>query len=295
MKLTELRLEGSEKILADYTFDRMGTLNAEGNSILSYLTGEKFLAGALNERISCLVCTEGLLGKLPGHIKGILVSKDPAGTFYRIHNEYGRRRESFQSRIGTNCEISPLAYIAPLNVQIGCHVRIEEFASIKEGSCIGDYSVIRAGSVIGGEGFQFPVTSTGILAVRHYGGVVIGKNVEVQQLCNVARAVFPWDDTVIGDDTKLDALVHIAHADKVGRGCRITAGVSVAGSVCIGDGAWLGVNAVVRDGIRIGKHARVSLGSVVTKNVGDGETVTGNFAVSHKLFIENMKKAAGKG
>ena len=57
----------------------------------------------------------------------------------------------------------------------------------------------------------------------------------------------------------------------------------------VGDDVWIGVNATVSNRIKIGKGARVSLGSVVTKDVPAGQTVTGNFAIDHARFMKNLK------
>lgn len=57
----------------------------------------------------------------------------------------------------------------------------------------------------------------------------------------------------------------------------------------MGSDVWIGVNATISNRIRIGDGARVSLGSVVTKDVPAGATVTGNFAIDHRQFLKNLK------
>ena len=47
------------------------------------------------------------------------------------------------------------------------------------------------------------------MGVKHLGGVKIGKNVEIQHNTCVDKAVYPWDDTIIGNNSKIDNLVHI--------------------------------------------------------------------------------------
>lgn len=58
----------------------------------------------------------------------------------------------------------------------------------------------------------------------------------------------------------------------------------------IGDNVWLGFGATIRNGLHIGNCARINMGSVVTKNIQNYGNVTGNFAIPHKDFIENLKK-----
>lgn len=263
-----------------------------------FLDNEKF-ANDIKSNVAMVLTTQEMKEKIScKYSGGLCIVENPRTLFFQIHNflknDKKYIRKKFKTSIGKDCNIHPLSSISDHNVMIGDHVIIEEFVSIKEDVCIGDRSIIRAGCIIGGEGFQFPVTQEGILAVQHCGGVVIGNNVEIQQVCNVSKALFPWDNTVIGDGTKLDALVHIGHAGKIGRNCRIPAGAAISGSVYIDDGAWIGVNATISNRIRIGKNARISLGSVVTKNVEENKVVTGNFAIDHDQFIENIKKIRGK-
>lgn len=44
----------------------------------------------------------------------------------------------------------------------------------------------------------------------------------------------------------------------------------------IGDGAWIGANAIIRQGLTIGKGAVIGAGSIVLRNVPDGEIWAGN-------------------
>lgn len=291
MKLSESILYENEVLLSDGEFEKLDLLKSTSSKkILSFLDSEKFLAETENDNVSCIICKKELVSLLPKHIKGIIISDEPYISFWRRHNEMQKPRGQFVTQIGKGCHIHAMACIAPDNVIIGNNVTIEEFVSIKENVTIGDNCIIRTGCVIGGQGYEFKNSKTGFLfPVKHFGGVRIGEEVEIQQLTDVAKAIYPEDDTVIGSGTKIDASVHIAHADKIGHNCHITAGVVVAGSVMIGDRVWIGPNAVISNGISIGNDARVSIGSVVTKNVEDGKTVSGNFAIDHKKFIENVK------
>ena len=69
----------------------------------------------------------------------------------------------------------------------------------------------------------------------------------------------------------------------------MTAGVILAGRVKIGKNSYLGPNCTVKNGLFLGENSKISMGAVVTKNVGDNETVTGNFAIPHKKFLEVFK------
>ena len=129
--------------------------------------------------------------------------------------EFHYCRDRFRTIIGEHCSISKHCCISDYNVSIGDYVTIEEFVSIRENTTIGNNSIIRAGSIIGGEGFEFKANGAGILSVKHLGGVRIGENVEIQHNTCIDKAVYPWDNTSIGDNSKIDNLVYIAHGVKV--------------------------------------------------------------------------------
>ncbi len=296
MRLSETFLYEGEKLIADGEFECLGLLNNNKNDkILSFLDNERFLDDTNNEFISCIICREEFVPLLPMHIEGVIVSEQPSISYWKRHNAMQEKRKEFTTRIGSGCEISPLAYIAKKNVVIGNNVKIEEFVCVKENVVIGDNCIIRAGCVIGSQGFEFKNTKDGMpFAVEHFGGVIIEQDVELQGMTHVAKAIDYSDDTVIGRGSKIDGLVHIAHADKIGRNCRIAAGAVLSGSVCIGSNVWIGPNATISNGIFIGDGARVSIGSVVTKKVEQGTIVSGNFAINHKTFMEHIKAIANK-
>lgn len=106
---------------------------------------------------------------------------------------------------------------------------------------------------------------------------------------HVAQGIWPSDVTRIGAHSKIDAQCHIGHGAQIGRSVFVAAGAVIGGNTKIGDGVWIGINATVSNRLTIGANARVSLGAVVTKNVEEGTTVTGNFAIEHAKFLENLK------
>ena len=74
-------------------------------------------------------------------------------------------------------------------------------------------------------------------------------------------------------------------------GLLIVANSAIGGRTVIGDDSWVGLGANVTNGIVMGNHARANIGSVVTKDVPDGASMSGNFAIDHKRFLENLKKS----
>ena len=95
-------------------------------------------------------------------------------------------------------------------------------------------------------------------------GVSIGAN-----SC-IDRGAF--DDTSIGENTKIDNQVQIAHNVRVGRNCVMAAYTGISGSVVIGDGVQFGGRAGVADHVTIGDRARVGAAAGVMKDIPAGET-----------------------
>lgn len=293
MKLAPIlkALEIPFELIGNDVFETLGLLESKTEkkrcSFMVDRSYEQHIAG----NVSLLIVTEDCRGLQEQY--NLCIAENPRLTFFKMHNylavteEYARPR--VKSCIDTTAKISPLACISETNVKIGKNVVIEEFVSIKENVIIGDDSIIRAGTIIGGEGFEHKHNGNISLSVVHLGGVVIKNNVEIQYNSCVDKAVYPWDDTVIETGVKIDNLVHVAHGVHIGKGTFVIANVGIGGRTEIGENCWIGLGAQIRNGIVIGDNARVNMGSIVTKNVEKNKSVTGNFAIDHSQFIENLK------
>ena len=152
--------------------------------------------------------------------------------------------------IGRDCDIGP-------NVTIG-------FA------LIGDRVTICAGAVIGEPGFGATATSQGLVDIPQLGRVILQDGVSIGANSTIDRGAF--DDTVIGENTKIDNLVQIAHNVRIGRNCVMAAYTGISGSVEIGDDVQFGGRAGVADHISIGSKARIGAAAGVFKDVPAGET-----------------------
>lgn len=149
-------------------------------------------------------------------------------------------------------------------------------ASVLGDNCVlGDRSVLHAGAVVGAEGFGFrPDPDSGLpRRVPHLGNVEIGMDVEVGANSCVDRGKF--GATLIGDGTKIDNLVQIAHNVRIGRGVIIVGQAGLAGSVVIEDGAILGAQVGIAEHVTIGAGARIAATSGVMRDVPAGEDYAG--------------------
>jgi acetyltransferase-like isoleucine patch superfamily enzyme len=297
MKISEcLNFLGNLEIKYDGEFETFGLIDTKiGKKVISFIEDGKYI-DKISSDISCLFIRKEMLDYFSFEGFGIIICDNPKYEFYKLHNKlcdsnFDYKRMIYSTIIDDDCIISDKSIISNNNVTIGKNVVIEENVIIRENVKIGDNSIIRAGSIIGGEGFLFnKANNKGIFPGKHAGGVIIGNNVEIQYNCCIDRAIFPWDNTIIDDFTKIDNLVHIGHSAKIGKRCLFPANSRIGGYTVIGDDNWIGLGATVSNNLVIGNETRVSIGSVVTKNVDDGKKVSGNFAIDHSKFLDFIRK-----
>lgn len=188
------------------------------------------------------------------------------------------------ARIGRGTRIGPNTVIGP-GVQIGRDCVIGANVSVFF-ALLGDQVKLSAGVRIGEAGFGAAVSADGPVDVPQLGRVVIQDRVTIGANSCVDRGAF--DDTVVGEGTKIDNLVMIAHNCVIGRNCLMAAFTGISGSVVVGDGAVFGGRAGVGDHITIGEGARIAAGAGILKNVPAGETWSGYPA---KPLRESLREA----
>ncbi len=133
----------------------------------------------------------------------------------------------------------------------------------------GDRVIIHPGVRIGQDGFGFAMSASGHLKVPQLGRVLIGDDVEIGANSTIDRG--SGRDTVIGDGTKIDNLVQIAHNVRIGRHCVIVAQVGIAGSTVLEDCVAVGGQSAIAGHLHIGRGAQLAAASRLMKNVPAGE------------------------
>lgn len=269
--------------------DGIGDLYAgHVDSIISYLVRDELLPILnYNDRISHVFCTSRISSLLPTHVFAI-VCDDPTWAFFSVIDYLAASREYGESIIDPTSSTEG-SWIATSGVQIGPRAKVEHFCSVFESTTIGADTLVRSGAAIGLDTFQHQRTTHGIISPRHDGCLKIGERAEIGANCSISRG-FSYRDTIIGDDVKIDSNVSISHGVKIGKGSIICAGAMILGHSTIGENVFVGPGATVRNRVSIENGARVSIGSVVTQDVPNGKTVTGNFAVPHEDWLAFMKE-----
>jgi UDP-3-O-[3-hydroxymyristoyl] glucosamine N-acyltransferase len=200
--------------------------------------------------------------------------------------------------IGPRAEIGTGTIIGA-NAVIGADVRIGRGCSIGAGvsiqqALIGDRVIIHPGVRIGQDGFGYLPGKSVHLKVPQVGRVIIQDDVEIGANTTIDRGANR--DTMIGEGTKIDNLVQIAHNVSIGRHCIIVALAGISGSCTIGDYVMLGGQVGLVSHITIGDRAQIAAKSGLMNDVPAGEKWAGVPAKPIREYfreVSALRKLAG--
>ena len=153
--------------------------------------------------------------------------------------------------------------------RIGANVTILPNVVIYEDTVIGDRSTIHSGTVIGCYGFGYSTKDGRHHLCAQLGNVEIGSDVEIGAGTTIDRGTY--SSTKIGDGTKIDNQVHIAHNCRIGRHNLLCAQVGLAGSCSTGDYVVMAGQVGVADHLHIGDQAVLCAKTGVINDVPGGE------------------------
>jgi UDP-3-O-[3-hydroxymyristoyl] glucosamine N-acyltransferase len=198
--------------------------------------------------------------------------------------------------IGDGVEIGDRVTIhAGARIMAGCRigddVTIFPGAVLYEDTIVGPRSIIHAGAVIGAYGFGYKFVDGRHQLSQQLGHVEIGADVEIGANSTIDRGTY--SATIIGDGTKIDNLVMIAHNCRIGRHNMICSQVGIAGSTTTGDYVVMAGQVGVRDHVHIGTGAVLGAMAGVANDVPDGAHMLGAPAVperEQKLMFATMAR-----
>ena len=306
-QLVKGELIGDGKILVS---GFSGIKEAKKNE-LTFLANPKYEPLLLDTQASVILVSRQI--SCPG--KTIIRVDNPSLSFTEVVNHFLKDAPDYKPRgIHPTAVIAPGAKLAP-NVAIGAHTIIEDGAVIAEGSVlyancyvghgthlgqncliypqvvireqvsVGNRVIIHSGCVIGSDGYGYVTVDGKHIKIPQVGSVLIEDDVEIGANVTIDRARF--DKTIIGEGSKIDNLVQIAHNVSIGKHCLIVAQSGIAGSTKIGDHVILAAQAGLVGHIEIGDGAIVTAQSGVTKSIKAGETVFGSPAQPIKDAFRN--------
>ncbi len=204
--------------------------------------------------------------------------------------------------VGKNVEIENGAIIGN-NVKIGHNTVIKHSCIIGDNSEIGSNTTIShsilgediyvgSNTSIGQRGFGFYLNDRNNINIFHTGRVILKPKVSIGSGCTIDRGSF--SDTIIGENTYLDNLCHIAHNVVIGNNCAFAAMTGIAGSTQVGNNVLTGGQAGIAGHITIGNNVQIAAKSGVFKNLDAGVSVMGNPAINMYSYLKNYKKYYGK-
>ncbi len=287
--------------LAPLRVERLASITDAGENALIFVEGKKNAEALASIHAAGVLCTESIAPSVPSHIAA-LITKSPHRDFAAVGRMLFPSSAKPVSWLGET-GISPQAIIHP-------STRIEEGATVEAGAVIGRGVSIGSGTLIaatavigencqigresyiapgvsvqcafignhvqlhpgvriGQDGFGYVPGPTGLEKVPQLGRVIIQDNVEIGANSTVDRGAL--NDTIIGEGTKIDNLVQIAHNVRIGRFCLVAAHCGISGSVVIGDQTMLGGRVGLADHLVIGSRVQVAAASGVMNDIPDGE------------------------
>ena len=284
----------------DSTVSGVAPLESAGGNDLAYMDNPKYAdALARTGARACLV-SRRFAAKVPAATVALVIDQPYhayAEILARLYPAAARPGSSFgasgvspgsfvhpTARLEHGVVVDPGAVIGPgaeigsgtvvgAGAAIGPQVRIGRDCSMAAGASIanaliGNRVIIHPGARIGQDGFGYAMGRTGHRKVPQVGRVIIQDGVEIGANTTIDRGASR--DTVIGEGTKIDNLVQIAHNVVIGRHCIIVAQVGISGSATLEDFVVLGGQVGVVGHVRIGTGAQIAGSSNVNSDVPPG-------------------------
>jgi len=201
------------------------------------------------------------------------------------------------AHVGAHCVIGPRAKLGARATLLGGN-HVGEDCVIGADTClypnvvvyarsqIGCRVIIHAGTVIGSDGYGYVLDEGQHRKVLQVGIVIVQDDVEIGANAAIDRGAL--GATVIGQGTKLDNLVHVAHNVVLGRHCLILGQVGFAGSTQVGDYAVVAAQAGIAGHLKIGQQAVIGAKSGVMRDVPNGAKVLGSPAAPDREAKRQM-------
>lgn len=190
------------------------------------------------------------------------------------------------AKIGENVRIYPQCYVGS-NVVIGDDTELRPGVKIYEDCVIGKRCRLHSGVVIGADGFGFAPKPDGTYEkIPQIGNVILEDDVEIGANTTIDRATF--GSTRIGEGTKLDNLIQVAHNVEMGKANVVAAQAGFAGSSKIGNYNQIGGQVGVAGHIKIGDMNEIGAQSGIPNSIGSRKRIIGYPAVDARQFAKNL-------
>ncbi|MCA9103776.1 MAG: UDP-3-O-(3-hydroxymyristoyl)glucosamine N-acyltransferase [Planctomycetales bacterium] len=170
---------------------------------------------------------------------------------------------------------------------IGDHTTIFANAVLYEGTDVGRHVIIHASAVLGAYGFGYNSSTGRHLLSEQSGYVKVEDHVEIGAGATIDRGTY--GATVIGEGTKIDNQVMVAHNCHIGRHNLLCSQVGIAGSCTTGDYVVMAGQVGIGDHLNIGHKTILGAKAGVMSDVPSDVIYVGIPATPHR---EQMQKQA---
>jgi UDP-3-O-[3-hydroxymyristoyl] glucosamine N-acyltransferase len=290
MKLSEFFKD--ERLKRDIDVSLTHFTNQSIKGIVCFATSKVYISQANKNKNVYAVITNDDFKDLVDKDKGLVVSKNPKKDYYELHNfmfKNGFLDLGVKSYIDKTATIAPTAIIED-GVSIAAGVRVGEYTIIRAGTVIKDNTFIGSHCSIGARGLNNTKIDDKFIYVEDAGGVEIGQNCEILDGSIIQKSIHK-EMTTIGDYTKISVMVNIAHGCIIGQKTLIAGNAQLSGYVTVGNNVWIGPSSTIAHNLTIQNNVEIKIGSVVVKSVKQDSIISGNFAYKHSKHLKNFTKA----
>ena len=279
----------------DRAITGVATLHEAGPEDLSFLSNPKYTDQANASKAGAIFVGEKV--ELNNTTATIVRAKDPYLSF-ALHLRFIEGKFSEAKGQHPSAIIDPKAQVHPTAIVeagaiieegavIGAHSRIGIGTKILHGCIIGEHTTIKAGAVIGSEGFGFAPDQQGHYhRIPQLGIVRIENNVSIGANTTVDRAAL--GETVIEEGAKIDNLCMIAHNVRIGAHTVMAAQTGIAGSTTVGKHCMIGGQVGIIGHLTIGDHVKIYAQTGVMHDVPSNRTIFGSPALEHRHFLKSF-------
>ena len=302
----------------DHRIGNIAPLDTAAAADITFLDNAKYLGDLAATRAGACLLAPRFLAAAPDGL-AVLVTGEPYRAFvavacalfpaalrpislFGVSGRAASAQVHPSARIEAGVSIDPLAVIGP-GAQVGAGTVIAAGAMIGPQVCIGrgcaigasatvlhaligDRVIIHAGARIGQDGFGYLPSPAGHQKIPQTRRVIIQDDVEIGANVTIDRG--STRDTTIGEGTKIDNLVQIAHNVMIGRHCMIAGQTGISGSAKVGDFVMMGGKVGIADHVTVGAGAMLGAQAGLMSDVPAGARWVGSPAQPVHDFMKGV-------